>query len=515
MLKRRWLAFCLIAVFALVLSSCSPAATPAPTEAPKAESPTETPKAETPTATPQAEAPVETEEPVAKEEATGMDPALEKFKGKYSDEQLAWISKIREAYSGTTLNMIGFAHPTLDAMKKLTPDWEEMTGIKVVYDETDLAKVRDKFVLDITGGAKSYDLVMAAEVQAPEYWNLKYLEPLDPWLNNKMPLKTESWFEWDDLHPGYTMMFTSVKDGTHYAVPVSGEVALLFYRKDLFEKYNKEVPKSYDELLELAKFFSEQKIVEEGRDMQGISFRGRPSLGGANWVWSIIVFPFGGQIVDLEDQVTPAVLEKKDAVVKAIEWEKEIAGYGVPGIASFDPYDAINQFRQGFAVMSIEASTLAPGVLDPNQSVVSDKTGFAPLPAGPAGSYNQTFAHGLAITSFSQHKEAAYAFMQWMLGRGNQKLILDNGGAPVRLSALEDPANQEKWPYIQATLEGLNQAADAYSKRYFATPQVEFVLEYLNVWAVNVSRAIAGEITPEEAATNIQSGMEEVLATKK
>ncbi len=444
--------------------------------------------------------------------AEPMDTA--QYADRYSEEQLAWIGEIREAYAGTTLNMLGFAHPTLNAMKAITPEWEELTGIEIVYDETDLAKVRDKFVLDITSGANTYDLVMTAEVQAPEYWNLEYLEPLDAWLNNEMDVATESWFDWDDLHPGYTMMFTSVHDGMRYAVPISGEVALLFYRTDIFADLGLEVPATYDEMLETAKFINDQGIVEDGRTVHGVSFRGRPALGGGNWIWSIIIFPFGGQIVDLEDQVTPAVLAKKEAAVAAIEWETEMAKHGVPGIASFDPFDAINQYKQGFAAMSIEASVLSPGVLNPDESIVSDLTGFAPLPAGPAGDFNQTFAHGVAITATSGHKPAAYAFLQWMLGRGNQDLLLDNGGAPVRRSAMEDPANQEQWPYIEATLLGLDQAAAAYAHRYFATPQVEWVLEYLNVWSINVSRAIAEEISAAEAAENIQSGMEEVLAQK-
>jgi multiple sugar transport system substrate-binding protein len=449
-------------------------------------------------------------EPAAQEEVSAAD----KYADRYSAEQLAWVDEIRTAYSGTTLNMLGFAHPTLNAMKAITPEWEELTGITIVYDETDLAKVRDKFVLDITSGANSYDLVMTAEVQAPEYWNLDYLEPLDSWLNNEMEVNTESWFDWEDLHSGYTMMFTSVNEGKRYAVPISGEVALLFYRTDIFEELGLEVPATYDEMLATAKLINDQEIVEEGRTVHGVSFRGRPALGGGNWIWSIIIFPFGGQIVDLDDQVTPAVLEKKDAAVAAIAWETEMAKHGVPGIASFDPYDAINQYKQGFAAMSIEASVLSPGVLNPEESIVTDLTGFAPLPAGPAGSFNQTFAHGVAITATSGNKGAAYAFMQWMLGRANQDLLLENGGAPVRRSAMEDPANQERWPYIEATLQGLDQASAAYEQRLFATPQVEFVLEYLNVWSVNVSRAIANEISAEQAAENIQSEMEEILAQK-
>ncbi len=474
-IAQKWVVACWSLVLVLVMASCAPTVPSTPPE-----EPTETGK----------------------------------FADRYSKEQLTWIEEIRAAYSGTTLNMLGFAHPTLNAMKAITPEWEELTGIKIVYDETDLAKVRDKFVLDITSGANTYDLVMTAEVQAPEYWNLDYLEPLDPWLNNEMKVKTAPWFDWEDLHPGYTMMFTSVHEGMRYAVPISGEVALLFYRTDIFAELGLEVPTTYGEMLETAQFINNQGIVEDGRTVHGVSFRGRPALGGGNWIWSIIIFPFGGQIVDLDDQMTPAVLDKKEAAVAAIAWETAMAKHGVPGIASFDPFDAINQYKQGFAAMSIEASVLSPGVLNPDESIVSDLTGFAPLPAGPAGSFNQTFAHGVAITSSSENKAAAYAFLQWMLGRANQDLLLDNGGAPVRRSAMEDSANQERWPYIEATLLGLDQAASAYTNRFFATPQVEWVLEYLNVWSINVSRAIAEEISAVQAAENIQREMEEILAQK-
>ena len=472
---RNWIIACFSLVLVVVLAGCVPAVPSEPSEAP-----------------------IDTSQ----------------YADRYSDELLTWAAEIRDAYAGTTLNMLGFAHPTLNAMKAITAEWEDLTGITVVYDETDLAKVRDKFVLDITSGTNSYDLVMTAEVQAPEYWNLGYLEPLDAWLNDEMEVETEAWLDWDDLHPGYTMMFTSVHDGNRYAVPISGEVALLFYRTDIFDELGLAVPATYDEMLATAKFINDQGIVEDGRTVHGISFRGRPALGGGNWIWSIIVFPFGGQIVDLDDQVTPAVSAKKEGAVAAIAWETEIAKHGVPGIASFDPFDAINQYKQGFAAMSIEASVLSPGVLNPDESIVTELTGFAPLPAGPNGSFNQTFAHGVAITASSGNKEAAYAFIQWMLGRANQDLLLENGGAPVRRSAMEDPANQEKWPYIEATMLGLDQAASAYANRYFATPQVEWVLEYLNVWSVNVSRAIAEEISAEEAVENIQSGMEEILAQK-
>ena len=460
------------------------------------------------------EAPAEVAE---EEEATAEEPAetiLPELENEYSEEMLSWAKEIKKNYEGTELKFLGFAHPTLDAIKSMTPDWEKLTGVSVNFEETDLAKMYDKFVTDVTTGSNQYDIVMHAEVQAPESWNLGFIEALNPWLENEKDISTPEWFDFEDLSPGYTMMFTSVKDDNTYAIPISGEAALFMYRKDLFEKYNKEVPKTLDELLETAKFFEEQNITEEGREIHGISFRGRPALGGGNWIFSVLIHSFGGFIVDPEDPEKPVLDKYKEETIKTIEYEIELAKYGVPGIAGFDPYDAINAYRQGFSAMVIEASVLAPGVLNPEESVVYDKTGFAALPAGPAGSYNQTFAHGIALTSSSQNKEAAYAFLIWMLSKGNQENLLNNGGTPVRYSGMEDQGNQEKWPYIEATIECLDQAGEAYKDGHYATPQTELILQFISAWAINVSRALSGEITPEVAAENMQNEMEEIVANK-
>jgi|GEM_PF-248315 len=452
---------------------------------------------------------------VAQTPGVELPAELKQYQGKYTDEYLMWVSSIKEKYGGTTIKLLGFAHPGLEAMKKMTPDFEALSGIKVEYDETNLEKVRDKFVMDYTAGAKSYDLVMTPEVVAPEFWNLGYLEPLNSWLEGTTDFVVPTGFDYKDLHPGYTMMFTNFKDGKVYAIPITGEVALLFYRTDIFAEYGLEVPKTLDELYETAKFITDQKIEQQGKRVYGISFRGRPALGGANWVFSIIVFSFGATLTDPSDHLTPTLTKNREAAIKTVDYLVKLAQVGVPGIAAFDPYDAVNQFRQGAAAMVIEASVLAPATSDPNQTPVANVTGYAALPAGPAGSYNATFSHGIGMASSSKNKEAALAYLIWMLGKANQGVYLESGGSPVRYSGMEDPVNQANLPYLKATLEGLNQAAALYQAGLVGpTPQTEHVLEFINVWAVNVSRALSGEITPEQAVDNIQAEMEEIAAAK-
>ena len=86
---RNWMIVCFSLVLVVVLAGCVPAAPSVP-----------------------AEAPIDTSQ----------------YADRYSDELLAWAAEIRDAYAGTTLNMLGFAHPTLNAMKAVTAGMGGLDG---------------------------------------------------------------------------------------------------------------------------------------------------------------------------------------------------------------------------------------------------------------------------------------------------------------------------------------------------------------------------------------------------
>lgn len=65
----------------------------------------------------------------------------------------------------------------------------------------------------------------------------------------------------DKVHEGSKANLYN-EDGNIYAFPYAGnELVVWYYNKELFEKYNVEVPKTYDELLEAVKVFKENKVI--------------------------------------------------------------------------------------------------------------------------------------------------------------------------------------------------------------------------------------------------------------
>lgn len=424
----------------------------------------------------------------------------------YNQEMLDWAASIKEKHGGESINLAGYAHPTLDAIKPMIPDFEKLTGIKVVVSETDLDKIHDKMVLDMSSGnAGTYDVVMVPDSNAPEYIELGFLESLDDYVANQEP-----WFDIEDVAFAYRDLYMDINSEKLYAIPQGGETGIFYYRTDIFEKYGFVVPTNTDELLTLATKITEMNLTDNGRRVYGVSFRGRPALGGANWMFQIYAYAFGGQITDPSNDITPTVNSPECAA--AVNWMTELSKVGVPGIAAFDPNDAINAYKNGSAAMCLEASVFGSNVEDVAQSLAAGKTGYAAFPGGPGGQYNAVFGIAFGISSKSVNKDASWAFIEWCCSKANQNIYLKNNGPVARDSGLADPELQKQYPFYQAILEAGQDASDLAEKGLRPTPKIVIALQYINAYAVNVSAAMSGEVSSTEAVAKLQADMERIAS---
>lgn len=408
----------------------------------------------------------------------------------------AWAAEVRAQHEGTKLRVSAVTHPSTEAFKVMTPRFEELTGIDVVWDEMEEGAQGQKMLLEATSGTTSYDAIMNCPERSPNLADLGYLEPLDSWLEN-----TPDWFDNDDILLAYREMLAY--EGVNYGVPFAGETVFLFYRKDLFDKYDVEVPTTFDEVMETAAFFHGK---EEG--LSGISFRCR-SGWEFTYEWSIFIFPFGGLMVD---PATGKPGLNNPETVDSLEYMIELSQYAPVGIESFSFPEAWGAFMQGKAAMMIEASAAAPEVENPEKSVVAGKVGYAPMPAGPDGAYSGVWGWGFSMTAGSGNKDAAWAFITYLTSKAMQQEYIDNGGIVSRASALSDPKQQAQYPYYQAILETLKQAADLQKQGLGVVLMIPEWSEISEIMGTGGARAFAGEITAQKACDSMQAQVEEVLS---
>jgi multiple sugar transport system substrate-binding protein len=309
-------------------------------------------------------------------------------------------SEDSKGFEGTTLNVLIKTGYESEAITAYEEDFEEETGIELEIEVVDEPTLRKKFVLDSTSQTGAYDVVATQFWYMPEYIQGQFLEPLDTLIKDK----PSEWLAADDISDGLKETFKDA-DGKLYSLPVSASSGVLMYRKDLFEKYGIDAPKTTENVLEVAKALKDKLP----KDIVPFVGRGESSSGSfgssAGWAWA-----YGASVLDKEGNVTVASPEMKQAIS---DWVTLMKDYG-PEDASAMGWDTMSEmFRQGKAAMNFDMSGFPSVYTDPSVSSVADNVGVA-IVSGPSNETAQwVYAEGLGISKYSKNKDAAWLFLQW------------------------------------------------------------------------------------------------------
>jgi len=422
----------------------------------------------------------------------------------YPESVLSWAENIRSKYGGTELTVVMITHPSTDAFKKMIPEFENLTGIKVNISEYDEVTYTDKLMVMLGEGTIPYDgFACAMELlptlaMYPEFGYPEMIVPIDDFIADKS--LTPEWFDFEDILPAYRDIMSY--GGKTYGIMMAGETVMVMYRKDLFEKYDKEPPRTYDELLDLAKFFKEEVPEVEA----GVSIRAETGFQNM-WSWGNFLYGYGGGMID--PTTMTAEFNKKETV-DSLKYFINLCEYGPVGILGYSFPEAWANFREGKSAMLVEASAACPGNEDPEQSVVAGKIGYAKFPTGPAGECAGVYGTGILIPAASEHKEAMWSLIVWLTSKYNSPKYLEYGGVANRVSDLE----KKTYPYYETILKTVMEAGNtplAKKMRAYYAIGPDFYPLWLSC-ATFMGQAQVGNITPEEACDEMQAAAETIIA---
>ena len=108
-----------------------------------------------------------------------------------------------------------------------------------------------------------------------------------------------------------------------------------------------------------------------------------------------------------------------------------------------------------------------------------------------------------AISSASKNKEAALLFLQWVACKENaQREMSDLGGLCTRKSLLFSPVADKidkkfNWSYLKVVRQVI--MSNLATGPFVAVPEILIYRDMLYPW---LTKAVAGELTPEEALRN-------------
>ncbi|WP_017381694.1 ABC transporter substrate-binding protein [Paenisporosarcina sp. TG-14] len=375
------------------------------------------------------------------------------------------------------------------ATEKLIAAFEdENPNITVKQQEmpADTGASHDQYVTTFSSKSTEIDVFDADVIWPAEFAQAQYALELDRFIEAD-GIKMEDYF------PGTVQ--SGNFNGRQYAMPKYTDAGLLFYRKDIVET----PPATWDELFEMASELKGKEGTEFGYLMQANQYEGMIT-NAVEFIAS-----YGGEVVDENNEVVVNSPETIAGITKMVEFVN--SDFVPSNILSFQETETNNAWVGGQAVFARNWPYMQSTSENKDGSEVAGNVGFAVLPAGDDTNAATLGGWMSMINRYSENQEAAWEFVKFMSGPEGQKISAVEGGRAPTIEALYED-------------EDVKGAAALFSNEEFvatlqnAVPRPVSPIYPLisDIMQVELSKALAEDITPEEAAKNMQEKIEAAMA---
>jgi trehalose/maltose transport system substrate-binding protein len=287
-------------------------------------------------------------------------------------------------------------------------------------------------------------------------------------------------------------------NGKLVGLPAFTDAGLLFYRKDLLEKYGQKVPTTWQELTQAAKIVQDGERKAGNAKLWGFVFQGRAYEGltcnALEWIDSF----GGGTVIDDQGRVDVDNSKAIEALTLASSWIKSIAPEGVLNYAE---EEARGAFQSGNAVFMRNwpyAWALSQGPDSP----VKGKVGVTALPKGGADGKHTGALGGWqwAVSQYSKSQQAAIDLAMYLASPEEQKrAALEISLNPTIPALYEDKEILAKNPFLGELLPTF-QAAVARPSRQTGNHYNQVSSSFWNA----VHESLSGRAEPKESLAQVE-----------
>jgi trehalose/maltose transport system substrate-binding protein len=343
------------------------------------------------------------------------------------------------------------------------------------------------YVINLEGGSRDFDVMDMDIIWVPEFSRAGWLVDLTASISpaelsplDKAAVRAD-WF-----------------GGKLYAVPWFVDTGVLYYRKDLLEKYGFRPPRTYAELSHMA------RVILSGEH--------NPRLTGFLWegmqyeglVCAALEFIRGNGGDVLRPDGTPDLTSGQTlGALKSMRDLIRTQGVTPPLVATLDEESARHVFQSGRAVFMRNWPYAWP-LMQEADSPVAGRIGITNVPHFTGYSSAPTLGgFHLGVNSRSLHKKQAITFVRYMIGSSVQKdIFLHLGVLPADMSALTG----NSMPSL-AYLSELRSALELAVPR----PVTPYYLMISQILQPELSAVVTGLRRPEDAMQAAQRQIEHLL----
>lgn len=377
------------------------------------------------------------------------------------------------------------------AFRRLLDRFElENPGIKV-KDETLPASTDEQhqfYVINLEGKSSDFDVVSMDVIWVPEFARAGWLRDLSRLLPDE---------EREEFFPGPVRAVTY--EGKVYAVPWYIDAGLLYYRKDLLEKYGLKPPSTWQELVETAQYVTKREDGIYGFIWQGKQYEGLV-CNVLEYFWSN-----GGDVIG----EGPLVINSPENV-QALRFMRDlIVRYRVtpPLVTTAIEEPTRHIFGSGKALF-MRNWPYAWNIFEREGSPVKGKVGVSTLPSFPGKDSASTLGGWqLGVNRYSKRPDEAEKLIKFLTSPEAQKtLALAVGYKPTRKSLYNDRDLIREQPFITGLYDVFMKAKPR--------PVSPYYMMMTQVMQPEFSAAISGIKTPEDALGSAQKLMEHILGVE-
>ena len=443
-------------------------------------------------------------------------------------------------FEGMTLNFIVEKNQYANILSHESEEFSRVTGINVKIRALDFDTLVQKINLDFIAQAGKYQLVYVDPYQTlNRFYN--YLEVLNPYnLDTKAP-KIKGFTE--DFFENQTAICSNFIDNTNlYSVPFDSTTMILYYRKDIFDKYRNKFYEemgydwtpgtsefTWDRYYEVAKWIDKNVPDEEVKYGSGLMAQEHNSIFCE---FSNILASYGGDYF-LDKDINTLGLKTFDKInvldkkfVKALDVYKKIASVSAPQSVNWNWTDLANAFYNGDIAMMANWDENSTYMESTGYSKVAGKVGYSIMPYGDVRSANIYGGSGIGINKYAPEKEknAAWLYIVWATSKEMQLKVFrhpEGGSLPTRKSAYEDPLlkaeieNSVKLPQHDEHIKHMNAVLNAWkSENIYLRPKISNFYDVEKVLFSNLHDMIRLNLDSKKTSQKIYDELERIKEDK-
>ncbi|MEK0085888.1 extracellular solute-binding protein [Benzoatithermus flavus] len=409
------------------------------------------------------------------------------------------------------------------ALTQAAAVWKEKTCGTVNVVEFPWSELYPKIATALSGGEATFDAITFAPAWTPDF---------TPFLT-EMPAAMRQGKDWEDIHPVYRERLM-VWDGKVLSQTMDGDLHATTYRIDLFEdpkekanfkaKYGYDLapPKTWKQYLDIAEFFT--------RPEQNLWGTAEAFRRGGQQFW--FFFSHAAAYTNHPDHPGSMFFdpETMDAQINNPGWVRGLEEYirasklAPPNALNFSFGEVNAAMAGGQVAESIGWGDTGVIAADPKQSKIPGKVGSSVLPSSdevwnykakkwdkfPEPVQTSFMAFGgwqIAVPQASKNQEAAWNFIQTLTSPEVSGKAAVTGGTGVNPYRYSHVQNLDRWKglftereakeYLGAQLDSMN------AKNVALDMRLPGYFSYTEVLEIELSKALAGEVTPQQALDNV------------